>query len=128
MSFAIGALDSSGVDDLIGVLVVGAACGGAWLALTVRLPHPGAPWTALLPGAAMFGFGAQLLHVFNEYVVAELVKGKQDAYGVLGVAAALLFSLYLTGRLIVATAVLDATLWGRRQAASAPTPEERSRR
>jgi hypothetical protein len=56
--------------------------------------------------------------------VAPLVEEKQDIYGVLGVAAALLFSLYLAGRLIVATAVLDATLWERRRAAGSAPAEE----
>jgi hypothetical protein len=41
-----------------------------------------------------------------------------------GSAAALLFSLYLAGRLIVATAVLDATLWERRRAAASASAEE----
>lgn len=43
-------------------------------------------------------------------------SGVEGVAGVLGIAAALLFSLYLAGRLIAATAVLDATLWERRRA------------
>jgi uncharacterized BrkB/YihY/UPF0761 family membrane protein len=124
VALAVGVLDRSGVEGLAGVLVVGTVCAAAWLALTMRLPHPGAPWTALLPGAALFGLGVQALHIFNGYVVAPLVEGKEDIYGVLGIAAALLFSLYLGGRLIVATAVLDATLWERRRAAGRATAEE----
>jgi membrane protein len=125
VAFAVGVLDRSGVEGLAGVLLVGAVFAAAWLALTMRLPHPGAAWTALLPGAALFGLGVQALHLFNAYLVAPLVEGKQDIYGVLGVAAALLFSLYLTGRLIVATAVLDATLWERRRAGgSTSAPED----
>jgi uncharacterized BrkB/YihY/UPF0761 family membrane protein len=121
VAFAVGVLDRSGVEGLAGVLLVGTVFAAAWLALTMRLPHPGAPWTALVPGAALFGLGVQALHLFNAYFVAPLVEGKEDIYGVLGIAAALLFSLYLAGRLIVATAVLDATLWERRRAAgSAP--------
>jgi uncharacterized BrkB/YihY/UPF0761 family membrane protein len=124
VAFAVGVLDRSGVEGLAGVLLVGAVFGAAWLALTMRLPHPGAPWTALLPGAALFGLGVQALHLFNAYVVTPLVEGKQDIYGVLGVAAALLFSLYLAGRLIVATAVLDATLWERRRAGGSASAQE----
>jgi membrane protein len=124
VAFAVSALDRSGVEGLAGVLLVGAVFAAAWLALTMRLPHPGAAWTALLPGAALFGLGVQALHLFNGYFVAPLVEGKQDIYGVLGVAAALLFSLYLGGRLIVATAVLDATLWERRQPAGSASAEE----
>ena len=43
-------------------------------------------------------------------------SGVEGVAGVLGIAAALLFSLYLAGRLIATTAVLDATLWERRRA------------
>jgi uncharacterized BrkB/YihY/UPF0761 family membrane protein len=124
VAVAVGVLDRSGVAGLAGVLLVGTVFAAAWLALTMRLPHPGAGWTALVPGAALFGLGVQALHLFNGYLVAPLVEGKQDIYGVLGIAAALLFSLYLAGRLIVATAVLDATLWERRRAAAGASAEE----
>ena len=51
-------------------------------------------------------------------------SGVEGVAGVLGIAAALLFSLYLAGRLIAATAVLDATLWERRRAAGSAPAEE----
>jgi NO-binding membrane sensor protein with MHYT domain len=76
VAFAIGFLDRSGVEALAGVLLVGTVFAAAWLALTMRLPHPGAPWTALLPGAALFGLGVQALHIFNAYMVAPLVEEK----------------------------------------------------
>ena len=57
----------------------------------------------------MFGINA-----FNVYITSRLVGGRADTYRALGVAAALLFSLYLVGRLIVGSAVLDATLDARR--------------
>jgi membrane protein len=124
VAFAIGFPDRSGVEALAGVLLVGTAFAAAWLALTMRLPHPGAPGLRCSRGAALFGLGVQALHIFNAHMVAPLVEEKQDIYGVLGVAAALLFSLYLAGRLIVATAVLDATLWERRRAAGSAPAEE----
>jgi uncharacterized BrkB/YihY/UPF0761 family membrane protein len=123
VAIAVGVLDRSGVEELAGVLLVGTVFAAAWLALTLRLPHPDAAWTALLPRAALFGLGIQALHLFNGYGVAPLVEGKEDIYGVLGVAGALLFSLYLAGRLIVATAVLDATLWERRRASDGAPAE-----
>jgi uncharacterized BrkB/YihY/UPF0761 family membrane protein len=42
---------------------------GFWLLVTVRLPHRGAPWTALIPGAAVFALGIELLHAFIVYVI-----------------------------------------------------------
>jgi uncharacterized BrkB/YihY/UPF0761 family membrane protein len=49
-------------------------------------------------------------------MIGWLIDERQDSYGALGAAAALLFSMYLTGRLIVGAAVLNATIWRRRVA------------
>jgi uncharacterized BrkB/YihY/UPF0761 family membrane protein len=50
------------------------------------------------------------IYLFNALFIGWLIQERQDSYGALGAAAALLFSLYLTGRLIVAAAVLNATI------------------
>ncbi len=63
----------------------------------------------------MFAFGMVFVNAFNVYVTSRLVEDRADTYGALGVATALLFSLYLVGRLIVGSAVLNATLAARRQ-------------
>ncbi len=86
---------------------------GLWLLVTVRLPHRDAPWTALIPGAAVFAVGLQLLHVVLVYVITPWALAKQGTYGALGVGAALLVSLFLVSRLAVAAAVVNATLWAR---------------
>jgi membrane protein len=88
---------------------------GIWLVVTSRLPHRGAPWQALLPGAVLFGFGIQVVAVLGTYVLALMALSKQGTYGTLGAAAALLFELYVVARVIVGAAVLNATLWERRQ-------------
>jgi uncharacterized BrkB/YihY/UPF0761 family membrane protein len=49
------------------------------------------------------------------------VNSSQSAYGVLGVAAGLLFGLFLISRLVVASAVLNATIWERRSGQAAET-------
>ena len=87
---------------------------GLWLLVTVRLPHRGAPWTALIPGAAVFALGLQLLHAFVVYVITPWAIAKEGTYGALGVAAALLVGLFLISRLVVVAAVVNATLWERR--------------
>jgi uncharacterized BrkB/YihY/UPF0761 family membrane protein len=87
---------------------------GIWLLITMRLPHRGADWKALIPGALFFALGAELLQVVIAYAIAPYSIAKQGTYGVLGAAAALLFALYLVSRLVVASAVLGATLWERR--------------
>jgi uncharacterized BrkB/YihY/UPF0761 family membrane protein len=86
---------------------------GLWLLESNRLPHRGVAWTALLPGAILFGVGLELLHVVTAYVIEPWAVAKQGTYGALGVAAALLFGLFLLSRLIVAAAIVNATLWER---------------
>ena len=87
---------------------------GIWLLVMEGLPHRNAPWTALIPGALLFGLGIELLHVVLAYFLVPYALAKQGTYGALGIAAALLFGLYLISRLIVAAAVVNATLWERR--------------
>jgi uncharacterized BrkB/YihY/UPF0761 family membrane protein len=88
-----------------------AAYAGLWLLISLRFPHRGAPWTALVPGAAVFGLGIALLHVVIAYVITPWALAKQGTYGALGVAAGLLVGLLLISRLIVVAAVVNATLW-----------------
>ncbi len=84
--------------------------GGAWLLVSLQLPHPGVPWHALLPGAALVGVGLLFVNVFNVYVTTRLVEGRADTYGALGIATALLLSLVIVGRLMVLSAELNALL------------------
>ena len=89
-----------------------------WLLVTANLPRRDATWRALLPGAFLFGLGIEVLHLVTVYLIAPLAGNKQGTYGSLGLAAALLLDLFLMSRLVVATAVVNATLWERRQARS----------
>jgi uncharacterized BrkB/YihY/UPF0761 family membrane protein len=85
-----------------------------WILIAKQLPHRDAPWTALLAGAALFAVGLEALHAVLVYFIAPWALAKQGTYGALGVAAALLVGLYLISRLVVASAVVNATLWERR--------------
>jgi uncharacterized BrkB/YihY/UPF0761 family membrane protein len=93
-----------------GVLVYVALMGGAWLAVSMHLPHRAVRWTAFVPGAVLFGAGALLINIFNVYVTTRLVEDRANTYGALGIATALLFSLVLVGRLMVVSAELNAAL------------------
>jgi uncharacterized BrkB/YihY/UPF0761 family membrane protein len=83
---------------------------GLWLLVSVRLPHHGTHWTALIPGALVFGVGIELLQVVIAYFITPYAIAKQGTYGALGVAAALLVTLFMISRLIVGAAVVNATL------------------
>jgi membrane protein len=104
----------SGGFGLLSTLLVALPLSALWLLVSIRLPHRDSDWTALVPGALLFGVGVELLQVVIAYVIEPWAINKQGTYGALGVAAALLLGLFLVSRLIVATAVLNVTLWERR--------------
>jgi uncharacterized BrkB/YihY/UPF0761 family membrane protein len=105
----------SDLGDLIALVVYVVLVGGGWLVLTQELPHRDVGWTALLPGAALVGAGLLFVNIFNVYFTTRLVEDRADTYGALGIAAALLFSLVLVGRVIVLSAELNAELDERRR-------------
>jgi uncharacterized BrkB/YihY/UPF0761 family membrane protein len=96
-----------------GIIVVGYV----WIAYAALwvLPRRPVPWTALLPGALLIGLGLQAIHITTVYFVSYRISSSSETYGALGVAAALLLSLYLVGRLFVAGVILNTTLWERGQ-------------
>jgi len=69
---------------------------------------------SLVPGALVFAAGVEVVQIVAAYLLAPYSLSKQGTYGALGIAATLLFGLYLISRLIVGAAVLNATLWERR--------------
>jgi uncharacterized BrkB/YihY/UPF0761 family membrane protein len=99
---------------LIPTFVIALPYAGLWLLVSLRLPHRDASPIALAPGALLFGVGLELLHIGAALLFMPWALSKQGTYGALGVAAALLFALFLLCRLIVAAAVVNATLWERR--------------
>lgn len=86
-----------------------------WVLVAVQLPHRDAPWEALVPGALVLALGLEVLHAVIVYVITPWALAKEGTYGALGVAAALLVGLFLISRLVVASAVVNATLWDRRE-------------
>jgi uncharacterized BrkB/YihY/UPF0761 family membrane protein len=92
-----------------------------WIVACVLLPHAeGATWKAMVPGAVLFALGTQVLHIVVVVWFAPRIDSATARYGALGIAILLLGSVYLLGRLIVAAAFLNATMWFRRQAGVEP--------
>lgn len=106
---------------LIGIAFVWLAFLGLWI-----LPRPSVHWTAVLPGAVTVGLGLQAIHLVNVYFISYRISSSSETYGALGVAAAILLSLFLIGRLFVAGVILNATLWERRNARDNEAPERQS--
>jgi uncharacterized BrkB/YihY/UPF0761 family membrane protein len=109
---------ASGPGLLVTILLV-LPYAGLWLLVSLQLPHGGSDWKALVPGALLCGAGIELLHIFTAYVLEPYAVAKEGTYGAMGAAAALLLGLFLLSRLVVAGALLNATLWERRDRARA---------
>lgn len=92
-----------------------------WYAVSWALPHATADWRALLPGSILFALGFALLHLGTVLFVANRVARASQLYGSLGFISTLMLWLFLSGRLMVGSAQLNATLWRRRGGAQWPT-------
>lgn len=93
----------------------------AFVALSVYLlPTRTSRWTAHLPGGLLLSGLMVGIHLFNILVLFPWLARKQETYGVLGVAAGILFSLFVLGRALSVSATLNAVLYdGRRRAGPA---------
>jgi uncharacterized BrkB/YihY/UPF0761 family membrane protein len=85
---------------------------GLWLAVSMMLPHPpGLSWRTFVPGAALVAVGMEGIHLATVLYISHKAEQVSASYGALGIALVLLLWLYLLGRLIVASAFLNATVW-----------------
>jgi len=101
-----------------GIPVTIALLGGffaLWIAVSRMLPHPpGLSWRAFIPGAVVVAVGMEGVHLATVLYISHKAEQVSASYGALGISLVLLLWLYLLGRLIVASAFLNATLWERR--------------
>jgi uncharacterized BrkB/YihY/UPF0761 family membrane protein len=109
---------SSGLVGLVTTLLAGLPYAALWLVISIGLPHRGTSWITLVPGAILFGVCVEVLTIVAVYVFGPYAVAKQGTYGALGTAAAMLLGLFFLSRIIVIAAVLNATLWVRRERAA----------
>jgi len=114
------ARNESRAGGIAALLVATVAVAGIWLTVSLRMPHSTAKWRDLVPGSLLYAVGFLGVQVFNVYVLGRVLESKSSTYGTLGIAAAVLLSLFLIGRLAVAATVLNATLFERRTGHPAP--------
>jgi uncharacterized BrkB/YihY/UPF0761 family membrane protein len=101
---------------LLATIVYAAVPIALWVLVSFHMPHrDDVPWTALVPGAVVLGIGLEVMHVVTVYWIAREVESKTETYGAIGFAIALLLWAYLVGRLITTAAVVNESLWSRRQ-------------
>ncbi|HET8526452.1 MAG TPA: YhjD/YihY/BrkB family envelope integrity protein [Actinomycetota bacterium] len=86
------------------------------------LPKNGAPWTALLPGAVLFGVGMRALGLAAATYFAYRLDHSGDLYGAIGIAIVMMLYLFVVARVFVAAQFLNATLYRRRLRSTAAEP------
>jgi uncharacterized BrkB/YihY/UPF0761 family membrane protein len=103
--------------DLVSAIAVCLALPVLYYVLALwLLPHASVAWLRLVPGSILFGCAIALIGLFNSLVLSPWLEQRQATYGVLGLAAGLLFGLFLLGRTFELAAVLNATRAADRQA------------
>ena len=100
---------------LLGILVSAIIPFAIALLANVYLPHQPTRWPDLIPGALVLTIGVLGLHLVTVYWIAHEIESKTDTYGAIGAALAILLWAYFLGRLITASAVVNASLWQRRK-------------
>lgn len=105
--------DASLILGVVGLLLSMAVPGAVWLLASWWLPRAECPWWALGPGAVLFGVGVTALHAFTVVWIVYEVDAKSDTYGAIGTSLALLFWAYLLGRIVTASASVNAAFWYR---------------
>jgi uncharacterized BrkB/YihY/UPF0761 family membrane protein len=106
---------SGAAGAVIAIAIITASSFALWWWASWKLPHPPLLARALVPGALLAAAGADVLHLLTTYWIGHLVARKTGTYGSVGIALAVLFWVYILGRIIVASAGLNAALWARRQ-------------
>jgi len=115
----------STLGELGAIILYTAIPSAIWLLVELAMPHAAnAGWKDLIPGAVLFGVAVLGLHLFTVYWVADLIKRKSATYGAVGSALALLLWAYVFGRIMTASAVLNASLWARVHARHEDTAAE----
>lgn len=79
------------------------------------LPKGDAPWTAVLPGAVLFGVAMRALGLGAATYFAYRLDHSGDLYGAIGIAIVMMLYLFVVARVFVAAQFLNATLFRRRR-------------
>ena len=115
ISGAAAAREQLGTVGLLIAIASTLAFFGIWLWLEWLLPHADAPLRALVPGAIIVALGLQVVHLGTVLFIGEKVARASATYGTLGVAFTVLAWLYILSRIVVASAMLNAARWERRE-------------
>jgi uncharacterized BrkB/YihY/UPF0761 family membrane protein len=103
--------NSTGIPGtVIAIVMITIASFAFWWWLSWKLPHVPTSARGLIPGALLMAIGVDVLHLLTTYWIGHLVARKTNTYGPVGIALAVLLWVYILGRIIVASAGLNAAL------------------
>lgn len=88
-----------------------AILGVGWFFVSLALPRPTRDPAALLPGAALFGVVLTAVQWFMHYYLPYKIANASETMGSLGVTVASLSYLFIVGRLMAGTVVLNAIIY-----------------
>lgn len=88
-----------------------AMLGVGWFFVTLALPRPTRDPGALLPGAVVFGVVLTLVQWFMHYYLPFKIESASDTMGSLSTTVASLGYLFVIGRVMAGTVVLNAVLY-----------------
>ena len=96
-----------------GLVAAAVVVGVGWFAVTLVLPRATTDPGALLPGAVLVGAGLGALQWFIQFYLPDKIARSSAVMGTLGVSIALLGYMFLVGRLLAGSLVLDAVVFER---------------
>jgi uncharacterized BrkB/YihY/UPF0761 family membrane protein len=102
--------DATTATQILGFLSMIVPIAGLWLWVSLKLPHGEASWRALVPGALLVGMGFQITHGLVVYLLGPKLEKATSLYGGLGVAATVLFFMWVVGRIVVTAPILNSAL------------------
>jgi uncharacterized BrkB/YihY/UPF0761 family membrane protein len=102
--------DETQLSQVLILALMVAPLAALWLLVSLRLPHGTASWKALLPGAFLVAVGFQVTHGLVVYLLGPKLEKSTSLYGGLGVAATLLFFMWVVGRIVVTAPILNSAL------------------
>jgi len=99
--------------SIAGLVAASVAVGAGWFAVTWALPRGTTDPGALLPGAVLVGAGLGVLQWFMQFYLPDRLTRSSVVMGSLGVSIAILGYMFLVGRLLAASLIIDAVIFER---------------
>ena len=102
--------DASQAEQLLVWAMMIVPLAGLWLFASLRLPHGGASWKALVPGALVVAVSFQVMHGLIVAFLGPQLESTPSLYGAFAVVTTVLFFMWVVGRVIVTSPLLNSSL------------------